>query len=134
MYYQRSQPKKNRNQTVRTMTCQIKLFPTQPTDCWKEHNAQLAQVGSDRVRRLICWRCKAQYHYNCMQHPIERTQMIQRWQFTKCSQKPVADGDDKKQQSVLDKKSSCLHIPQLCILQWNANSIHAKTTTSGRSP
>ena len=47
-------------------------------------------------RRTICWSCKAQKRLSCKlsnRTQIVRTQMIQRWQCTRCSNRPVADGD-----------------------------------------
>ena len=79
------------------------------------------------AQRLICWLCKAQYHFNCMLYyhtQIVRTQMIQRWQCTHCSKKPVSDSEDNQEAKVLDKKRPSVHQPQLRIIQWNAKIIH----------
>ena len=59
---------------------------------------------------------------NCTQ--IVSTKTTQRWQCTHCSQKSVADSQDNQIAPVLDKKSHGVHQYKLCILQWNANSIH----------
>ena len=45
-------------------------------------------------RRLSCWSCKAQYHLSCMMSngtQIVSTQSSQRWQYTHCSLKTVAN-------------------------------------------
>ena len=53
---------------------------------------------------------------------IVRTQMTQRWQYTHCSQKPVADSQNNQMAPVLDKKNPGVY--QVRILQWNDNGIH----------
>ena len=109
------------------MTCQTRLFSKQPTDCCKGLDAQLAQPGSDRARRLICRSCKAQFYFCCMlsiRTQIVRTQMRQRGQYIHFSQWPKADGDDNHKNPVLDKKNPDVHLPQHLILQWNANGIY----------
>ena len=50
--------------------------------------------------------------------------MIQRWQCTHCSKKPVSDSEDNQEAKVLDKKRPSVHQPQLRIIQWNAKIIH----------
>ena len=76
------------------------------------------------ARRLACWLCNAQYHFNCMM--FNHTQTTQRWQCIHCSQKPVADRLDNQMAHMLDRKSHDVRQNQLRILQWNANGIHAE--------
>ena len=55
---------------------------------------------------------------------IVRTQTAQRWQCSHCSQKPVADSQDKQIALVFNKKSPGVYQYQLRVLQLNANGIH----------
>ena len=57
------------------------------------------------ARRLVCWSCKAQYHFNCMMYngtQVVRTQTKQRCQCTHCSQKPVANSQGNQMAPELD--------------------------------
>ena len=78
-------------------------------------------------RKLVCWSCNAQYHFNCMmlnRTQIVQTQTTQIWQCTHCSQNPVADCQANQMAPLLDKKSPGVHQYQPRILKWNANCIH----------